>query len=116
MTNPSTQFKPGNKASLGKGRPSGSKNKVKPINVAEVLASMNYEPFAELVNIARNARSEKVRCDAAIELCSYVAPKLKQIEHKTDGDMPFTISLNLAPNGRTESINVTPKSGNDNED
>lgn len=110
---PRALFKPGQSGNP-KGRVKGSKNKVQRLKVAEILESMNYEPFAELVNIARNARSEKVRCDAAIELCNYVAPKMRQIEFTQDSDAPFIISLNMSPKTKqTDSITVTPNHGED---
>lgn len=106
-------FKPGQSGNP-KGKPKGAKNKVKRLNVSQILESMNYEPFAELVNLARNARSEKVRCDAAIELCNYVAPKMRQVEFKNDSEAPFIISLNMSPNSKiTESISVQPNVLND---
>ena len=109
-------FKPGQSGNP-KGKPKGAKNKIKRLNVSEILESMNYEPFAELVKLAREARSEKVRCDAAIELCNYVAPKMRQVEFKNDSEAPFIISLNMSPNSKiTESISVQPQISNDSED
>ena len=97
-------FEVGNKFS--KGRKPGAISPRK--KVQEILASMNYEPFEELVKIARTAKSEKVRCDAAIELCNYVAPKLKSVELTGDNTSPFIITLNMSPQKTTQSITVSP--------
>lgn len=77
------------------GRPKGSKNKFR-FDVAEILADLNCNPFQILADLAQTARSEKVRCEAAGELASYVAPKLKALELSTDKESPVSFVINLA--------------------
>lgn len=92
-------FKPGESGNKN-GRPAGSKNK-KRFEVAEILERCGCNPFEELAYLAMNAKSEKVRCEAASELAQYVAPKLKQIEHTGNADSPVQFIMNLG-----ETINV----------
>lgn len=90
-----------------KGKPKGAKNLVKPLDVADILRKELFNPFIELVDLARNAKSEKVRCEATIELCSYVAPKLKQVEFVGDSQAPFVISLNMAGGKVVDATTIT---------
>lgn len=76
------------------GRPAGARNKGK-FEVAQILKDLNCDPFQILADLAQSARSEKVRCEAASELASYVAPKLKSIEVTTDPDNPVLVNINL---------------------
>lgn len=105
---PRNLFKPGQSGNP-LGRKKGAINAKKRINVGEIMETLDFEPFKELVKIARTARSEKVRCEATIELCSYLAPKLKQVDFTGEGGAPFTISLNMFPQSKkAESITITP--------
>ena len=74
--------------------------------VTEILEENNFDPFYELIEIARHAKSEKVRCDALMDLCSYVAPKLKHIEISADDKNPFVININLVPSKQREMNKV----------
>jgi hypothetical protein len=80
-----------------RGRPKGSTTTIMRIKVAEVLRKMDFNPFIEAVNLFRETKSDKVKATLIVELCSYIAPKLKQIEMLSENENPFIISLNIAP-------------------
>lgn len=91
-----TPFKPGQSGNKN-GRPKHSKNKFR-FDVAEILKKEGCNPFQILADIAMDeTKSIHARTTAASELCSYVAPKLKQIEHKGDAESPLMITLNMMP-------------------
>jgi uncharacterized protein DUF5681 len=94
-----TQFKPGQSGNPN-GRPKGSPNKFK-FDVTQILKDAGCNPFQILADIAMGNESAHARTNAATELCSYVAPKLKHIEHAADSESPFTITLNLGGNNNT---------------
>lgn len=60
------------------GRKPGSKNKR--LSVLEVCESLSLNPFEEMVKIAGAVEHER-RFDALKELCQYIEPKRKAIEH-----------------------------------
>lgn len=80
------------------GRTPGSKNKFR-FDVSEILNRWGCDPFKILIDLATKAKSEKVRCEAATELCGYVAPKLKSIELTGDSENPVIVKLNLGNDG-----------------
>jgi len=86
------------------GRPKGSRNKIK-YEVADIMQRINCNPFEILADLAMHGRSEKVRCEAASELASYLAPKLKAVEISSDPTNPINVNLNLA-NGYKLSSNT----------
>lgn len=98
-----TRFQPGNSGNP-KGKPKGTKNKIR-FEVAEILARENCDPFKVLAQIAlgnieyNNERpiTGYLRKEAAAELCTYVAPKLKAIELSSEQLENFTVMLNYAP-------------------
>jgi hypothetical protein len=65
---------------------------------------VGFNPFRELVLLCVNAKSEHVRCQGLAELCSYLAPKLKSVEHKGDPDSPFIIKMDFTGNKSYEVI------------
>lgn len=77
-----------------RGRPRGSQTKFR-FDVTQILKEAGCNPFQILADIAMGSESVHARKDAAAELCSYVAPKLKHIEHAADSTNPFTITLNM---------------------
>ena len=89
-------FAPGQSGNKS-GRPKFSKNKFR-FDVAEILKEHKCNPFQILADIAMDeTKSIHARTSAAAELCSYVAPKLKQIEHKGDAESPLQITLHMSP-------------------
>lgn len=52
-----------------------------------------FNPFMQLAELAVNAKSEKVRCDASAELAGYCAAKLKSVELTTDSEKPFSVIM-----------------------
>lgn len=91
------KFQPGQSGNP-KGKPLGTKHKfskLKALSVAETLDAAECNPFQILAELAMNGRSEKVRCEAASELCQYIEPKLKSIEHKGDKENPLKVYLNF---------------------
>lgn len=76
------------------GRPKGSKTKFR-FDVAAILHELKYCPFTQLVEIARDLKwNKRERTQAAIELASYVAPKLKSIEITSDEANKISLNLN----------------------
>lgn len=94
---PTPHFKPGNCANPT-GRPKGAKNKVR-LDVADILSKAGFNPFVELVNLARKGEDDRIKLDATKELAGYVAPKLKSIEI-TSGEMleKFQLVFNVGTN------------------
>lgn len=64
-------------------------------DVAQLMINSGCNPFNILAEIAMNGEYEKNRVDAASHLCKYLAPQLKQVEHKTDNGMPFLINISM---------------------
>lgn len=87
------QFQVGDRGNP-KGRPKGAKTKFR-VDVMKILEEKKCNPFEILVDLAMNSKGKIVRLKAATELCSYIAPKLKHIEHAGDKDQPLSIVLNM---------------------
>lgn len=87
-------YKPGQSGNPA-GRPKGSHNKIR-LDVAQILKEAKFCPFLKLIELATTSESTKVQCEATIELCQYVAPKLKSIEitHDEATPMQFNVILN----------------------
>ena len=85
------------------GNPSGLKKDGTParksarLKVQEILEMEDFSPFHEMINLFRETKKERVKADILIELCSYVAPKLKHVEVSSDETNPFIINLQLKP-------------------
>lgn len=63
-----------------RGRPVGSKTN-RGFNVEQILKELKYCPFTHLYKMATDENwAKRERTQAAIELCGYVAPKLKAVE------------------------------------
>jgi len=84
------------------GRPKGAKNKIR-FDVAEILKEQGCNPFVVLAQLALgnadynrgNAVTGYLRKDAAAELCQYVAPKLKSVEHSAGSGDAISVVLNM---------------------
>jgi hypothetical protein len=102
MPSESTQFKPGNKANPS-GRPKGAKSKVR-FDVAQTLKDLKYCPFTHLYQMATDETwSKRERTQAACELASYVAPKLKAVEISSDSAKEgFQMILNVGAQKQTD--------------
>jgi len=97
----------GNPKGMPKGTPMKG-NKVR-VTAKEILDGLGFEPFREAVELFRSTKKERIKCDLIIDLCNYVAPKLRAIEITQEKDSPFTITLNLAPKKKekdAESKNI----------
>lgn len=77
--------------------PSGTLKKQR-LKVKEILDSMDFRPFEEMVMLYRNPTTKAgAKVDILTELCGYIAPKLKSVELTGDNENPFIINLNLQP-------------------
>lgn len=85
------------------GRPVGAKNKAS-FEVAEICKLHECNPFEVLAWIASNNKEKLgvdkdmgiyIRKEAAAELCPYLAPTLKSIEHKGSAENPLTVTFNF---------------------
>jgi hypothetical protein len=93
------------------GRPKGSKNKVR-YDVAEILKAEGCNPFKILAQIAlgntdySNGKPIGVftRKEAASDLASYVAPKLKSIELTGEERENFAVFLNMSSKLNTDNV------------
>lgn len=91
-----------------KGKPKGTIHKIS-FDVAKLIRDIKYVdretgktktgfcPFSALAILGATAIKEMTRMQACAELCTYLAPKLKQIEHTGDATLPLMITLNMAP-------------------
>lgn len=103
-----------------KGRPLGSKNKIK-FDIHTIMAEQNCNPFKVLAQIALgNPEYNKgepvsayVRKEAASELCSYILPKLKAVEISAAEQQQIAVSLNCAsPQDRVEILGEVVEENN----
>lgn len=98
----------GNPGGVPKGdAPRGQKASVKKarIKVKEILDEMGFEPFVEMVNLYRTTNKERVKAEILMDLCSYIAPKLKHVEITGDQENPFIINLNVNQNKKRLELN-----------
>lgn len=72
----------------GSGRPENAGRKVgSPYrkltwDVKALCEAAGFNPFEAMIDLAENAKSEKIQYQARAELCKYVAPQLKSVEIK----------------------------------
>lgn len=96
------------------GRPKGSKTKIR-YDVAEILKEEGCNPFRILAQIAlgntdySNGKPIGVftRKEAASDLASYVAPKLKSIELTGEERENFAVFLNMSSKLNPENVEKT---------
>jgi len=85
-------------------KPPASKKKAR-LKVQEILEMMDFSPFEEMIKLFRQTNKDRVKMDILIDLCSYIAPKLKHIEISGDQENPFIINLNLQPGKKRVDFN-----------
>ena len=79
------------------GRPKGiisKKTKFK-YDVANIAQIKGCNPFEILADLAMNSPKERMRYDAAKELCSYLAPKLKSMQLQNESSAPVQVMLSM---------------------
>lgn len=85
------------------GNPAGSMKKYRiRAKVSEILETLNFDPFIEAVKLFRETKKDQIKCDILIDLCNYIAPKLKHIEVSSDNENPFVLNLNISPRKNKE--------------
>lgn len=84
--------------------PKNPKRKAR-LKVQEILEMENFDPFREMIELFKKTPKDRVRVDILIELCGYIAPKMKHIEISADDENPFIINLNLKPGNKRVEFN-----------
>lgn len=88
----------------GKPKPGHSKKKAR-LKVQEILDMMDFKPFEEMVRMYRDkATKTRYKVDILIELCNYIAPKLKNVEVSGDRENPFIININVKPKQQNPAL------------
>ena len=80
------------------GNPAGRPKKKK-IDVYALYEKLNFNPFEELIALVRDPDTgRQVKADALMDLCSYVAPRMKSVEITTDNEsaLEFTMTVKEA--------------------
>jgi hypothetical protein len=105
---PTKLFKPGQSGNPA-GRKKGAKTKKSfyfeavaacdrlGVNPFEILARIASGELLKIDGVSPEKIDAKLRMDAAAELCQYLAPKLKSIEHKGDIGEGFQLFINTVP-------------------
>lgn len=79
------------------GRTKGTPNK-RSADVAAKLAAMDCDPIVALAKLAQKSQDsgdDALAVQCYKELCQYVAPKRKAVEHSTDPDNPLQTSFSI---------------------
>lgn len=87
------RFKPGNNANP-RGRPKGTGRKI--WDTAKILEEEGYNPILELINLARNAETQKIKCDALAILVARIAPVLKAVEHSMTEGSTYVLNISVS--------------------
>lgn len=74
------------------GRVKGTMNR-KSEALFDLCEEMGYNPFAELLKLSQETLEESVRASCLKELCQYLYPKRKAIEHSMDQDSAFKVII-----------------------
>lgn len=69
------------------GRKLGITNKRKPVQ--QLCDESGIDPFVMMIEIARNSDDDHLRFSALKELCQYLEPKKKAIEHSGEISNPY---------------------------
>lgn len=78
----------------GKPKPGRNKKRAR-LKVQEILEMLDFKPFEEMVKLYRSTNKDRVKAEILMDLCSYIAPKLKHVEISGDNENPFVINLNV---------------------
>ena len=73
--------------------PSSRTLKAHDVFTSRLLNDLNYDPLVELVELAREARSELVRANINLTLLEYMIPKLKAVD--TNPNQGEVMSINV---------------------
>src|SRR3954471_12098370 len=88
-----------------KGLPKGTIKRARVrVKVRDILDDLGFDPFREAVELYRTTKKERIKCDLIIDLCNYIAPKLRAVEITQENENPFVITLNLAPKKKQKEI------------
>jgi hypothetical protein len=87
------RFKPGNNANP-RGRPKGTGRKI--WDTAKILEEEGFNPIIELINLARNAETQKIKCDALAILVARIAPALKSVEHSVSEGSTYILNVTVS--------------------
>lgn len=104
---PRKLFKPGQSGNPGGVPKGGGKAKKARLKVQEILDMENFEPFREVIKLIRTTRRDAVKADLLMDLCSYIAPKLKHIEISSDSENPFIVNLNFSSTQKSSAEKIT---------
>jgi hypothetical protein len=74
------------------GRKAGTPNK-KTQDLFEKCEKHGVDPFESLLLIARDGEKEETRMQACKELCKYLYPQRKAVEHTTDEQQGFMMVI-----------------------
>jgi hypothetical protein len=96
-------FQPGNQASVGKGRPVGSKNKLK--KAAEIFEALGISPLEEAAKELNKITDPEVRFKCFVELASYAHAKPRD---KQEIEMTGLDQLVIIRSEKPKIIDVTP--------
>lgn len=81
-------FQKGQEKVAGSGRQAGTLNK-KSRSLEDRCKELNFSPFDALLDLAQFSDTEKIRFAAIKELCAYLYPKRKAIEHFGSVNNPY---------------------------
>ena len=84
------------------GRTKGSKNKIRGrsllLQIREAIKQPDYHPLIELAKMAADEETEqKLRQDCQKELCKYIEPQLKAVEHTGPEGDDLRIVVTISP-------------------
>jgi hypothetical protein len=111
-------FKKGQSGNPG-GVPKNPKNPKRKarLKVQEILQMLDFKPFEEMVKIYRDPNTKtRYKVEILIDLCNYIAPKLKSVEFTSDNENPFVINLNLQPGKKRLEFTPTQDESSEEDD
>jgi hypothetical protein len=69
------------------GRAKGTPNKRR--SIEDLCAAAEFDPFEAMLLIAKSHQDDNLRFAAMKELCQYISPKLKALEHSGSIERPL---------------------------